>query len=91
MTLFFPLIYLLFGWLLGQTPWDVKSFASTLLTKLIIPLVIIYNVATHFSHMGGIIIATALTMLVLLLVSRVFSRDPVVNLCFCYLNIGWRW
>ncbi len=39
--------------------------------------------------MGGIIIATALTMLVLLLVSRVFSRDPVVNLCFCYLNIGW--
>ena len=25
----------------------------------------------------------------MLLLSRVFTKDPVQNLCFCYLNIGW--
>ncbi|KQN46602.1 permease [Serratia sp. Leaf50] len=89
MTIFLPLGYLLVGWLIGQTSWDIKTLASTLLTRLFIPLVIVFNIATHFSSMSGIIIATALAMLILLGVSRLFTRDPVLNLCFCYLNIGW--
>ncbi len=89
MAIFFPLFYLLVGWLVGQTSWDIRTLASWLLTKLVIPLVIIFNIATHFRSMSGIIIATALIMLLLLAISRLFSRDPVINLCFCYLNIGW--
>lgn len=89
MTLFFPLLYLLAGWLIGRTTLDIKAFVSAFLTKLIIPFVIIFNIATHFRSMGEIIIVTVIVMLVLLGVSRFIVRDPVKNICFCYLNIGW--
>ncbi|MBD2813433.1 permease [Xenorhabdus sp. Flor] len=89
MTIFLPLFYLLIGWLIGKTSWDIKVAISGLLTKFIIPIVIIFNISTHFNSMGGIIIVTALSMISLLGISRIFSRDPVTNLCFSYLNIGW--
>ena len=89
MTIFLPLLYLAAGWIAGQAPFDIKNVISKLLTKLIIPMVIIFNIATSFRSMGWIIIATALAMLTLLVVSKIFSRDPVMNLCFSYLNIGW--
>ncbi|ROR11204.1 permease [Erwinia sp. JUb26] len=89
MTIFLPLIYLLAGYAMGHTRWDIKALASLLLTRLIIPLVIIYNVSSYFHAMSGIIVVTALLMLILLSIGRRLSRDPVQHLCFFYLNIGW--
>ncbi len=89
MTIFFPVIYLFVGWLIGRGAWDVKSAASLLLTRLVIPAVIIFNISTRFGSMGTVIITTALTMLVMLTAGRYINRDPVMNLCFSYLNIGW--
>ncbi|MCA7014893.1 permease [Dickeya dadantii] len=89
MTIFFPVIYLFAGWLIGKASWDVKSAASWLLTRFVIPVVIIFNISTRFSNMSAIIIVTALVMLAMLFGGRYLNRDPVMNLCFSYLNIGW--
>lgn len=89
MTMLLPLAYLLLGWLCGKTHWNVKTPASWLLTRFIIPLVIIYNLSTHFSSMAGIIVVTALAMVLMLMLARWLWGDAVKALCFAYLNIGW--
>lgn len=89
MTIFVPLIYLFAGWLAGKTAWDFKAAASWVLTRAAIPVVIIFNIATHFDSMSTIIIATAVAMLIMLIASRYTIRDPIKSLCFSYLNIGW--
>ncbi|WP_217550166.1 permease [Pantoea sp. GbtcB22] len=89
MTIFFPLIYLFAGWLLGKTALDFKTAASWVLTRIAIPIVIMFNISSRFSSMSTIITATAVCMLTMLVVSRWIMRDPVKSLCFSYLNIGW--
>lgn len=93
MTIFYPLIYLLSGWLLGKlarkTTRTIKKQASKLLTKIIIPVVIIWNISSHSNSMGGIIIGAMVIMAVLLKVGGIINDEPIKKLCFCYLNIGW--
>ncbi|POZ63321.1 permease [Chromobacterium alticapitis] len=84
-----PLLYLMIGLGLGRAPFEIKSRASALLTKLVIPLVIIYNIATHRPGVFAVMAATMVMMLSLMLLSRLKTRDPVHALCFSYLNIGW--
>ncbi|WP_038906629.1 AEC family transporter [Dickeya oryzae] len=84
-----PLLYLLMGFIAGHTPLEIKGRASALLTKFVIPLVIIFNIATHRAGVFVIMLGMIVMMGVMLLVSRLQTRDPVQNLCFCYLNIGW--
>jgi len=88
-SLFAPLVYLLVGIGLGQVPFEIKGRASALLTKWVIPSVIIYNIATHRVGVFAIMLGMIAMMGLMLLLSRVFTRDPVQTLCFCYLNIGW--
>ncbi|WP_416413544.1 AEC family transporter [Pantoea sp. App145] len=89
MTIFVPLIYLFAGWLMGKTAWDFKTAASWILTRVAIPIVIIFNISTRFGSMSTIIITTAISMLIMLMASRYIIRDPIKSLCFSYLNIGW--
>ncbi|MBY0368368.1 MAG: hypothetical protein K2X12_19165 [Burkholderiaceae bacterium] len=89
LSLFAPLLYLGSGLALGRLPIDVKGRASALLTTVVIPFVIVYNIATAQADVFAVIAWVAATMAVLLALSRRVSRDPVRNLCFCYLNIGW--
>ncbi|WP_020559390.1 AEC family transporter [Thiofilum flexile] len=87
--LFAPLIYLLIGFGLGRTRFEIKGRASALLTKWVIPLVLIYNIATHQPGVFVIMLGMVVMVAIMLLLSRAFTPDPVQNLCFCYLNIGW--
>lgn len=89
MTLFLPLIYLLCGLIAGKLTWDAKPLLSLLLTKFIIPVVIIYNIATNFSNMGVVLITTIVVMSIMLLTGKFLRINPVSTLCFSYLNIGW--
>ena len=89
MTLFLPLIYLLCGLIAGKLTWDAKPVLSLLLTKFIIPVVIIYNIATNFSNMGVVLITTIVVMSIMLLTGKFLRINPVSTLCFSYLNIGW--
>ena len=89
MTLFLPLIYLICGLTAGKLSWDAKPLLSLLLTKFIIPIVIIYNIATNFSNMGVVLITTIVVMSIMLLTGKFLRINPVNTLCFSYLNIGW--
>ena len=89
MALFLPLIYLLCGLIAGKLSWDAKPVLSLLLTKFIIPVVIIYNIATNFSNMGVVLITTIVVMSIMLLTGKFLRINPVSTLCFSYLNIGW--
>lgn len=88
-SIFAPLLYLLVGLVVGRAPFEIKGRASALLTKFVIPLVIIFNIATHRPGVFSIMVGMMVMMAILLLLSRTQTRDPVQNLCFCYLNIGW--
>lgn len=89
MSIFFPLIYLFTGWLVGKTALDFKTAASWVLTRIAIPIVIIFNISTRFGSMSSIIVTTAVCMLAMLMACQRIMRDPVKSLCFSYLNIGW--
>ena len=84
-----PLLYLAIGIFLGKHPLEIKGKIAKLLTMVIIPIVIVYNIATHKDGTFVIMFGMVAIMLILLLGSRRFTNDPVQNLCFCYLNIGW--
>lgn len=88
-SILFPLFYLVAGFGLGQVPFDIKGRASALLTKIVIPTVIIFNIATHKSGVFAIMLGIIAMMSLMILISRLVTRDPVQMLCYCYLNIGW--
>jgi predicted permease len=89
MLMLSPIIYLLLGLGLGKTSYEIKETASAFLTKIVIPLVIIFNIVTNRSGVFPIMLGMIAIMFVMLLISKASSRDPIQNLCFCYLNIGW--
>lgn len=89
MLILLPLIYLLIGFIVGKSTYQLKDKTSYLLNRVVIPVVIIYNIATHQAGVFIIISASIMMMITMLLISRLFTKDPLVNLCFCYLNVGW--
>ncbi len=93
MGIILPLIYLLLGLVLTFTlpeQWGlrVKEGTSTLLTRWIIPGVIIYTVATSRLELFVTAAATMVLMLLLVRCAGFFTRDPVQKLAFVYLNAG---
>lgn len=88
-SVFTPLLYLLFGLVLGRTRLQLKGIASAFLTNVVIPLVIIYNLATYRSGLLAVVLGVMTIMVIMATVGGALTRDPVRNLCFFYLNIGW--
>ncbi|MEE8614642.1 MAG: hypothetical protein V3T11_05465, partial [Roseateles sp.] len=62
LSLFAPLLYLGSGLALGRLPIDVKGRASALLTTVVIPFVIVYNIATAQADVFAVIAWVAATM-----------------------------
>lgn len=89
-SLFLPLLYLLFGIILGRFPTKIiKNRLSSILSKWIIPLVIVYNIATYQEGMLYIMLGMILMMGIIVLIGKYFKIDAIETLCLCYLNIGW--
>lgn len=93
MGIILPLIYLSLGLglaLLLPEHWStrLKEGASTLLTRWIIPAVIIYTVATSRPELFFVAASTMMLMLLGVLCAGHFTRDPVQKLAFVYLNAG---
>lgn len=89
LSIFTPLLYLLFGLLLGQTKLQLKGMASAFLTKVVIPFVIIYNLASYQPGLLAVVLGIMAIMGVMAALGSFLTRDPIRNLCFFYLNIGW--
>lgn len=75
LSIFSPIIYLLFGLILGKFPIELKGRISMLLTKVVIPLVIIYNIATHQSGAFAIMLGIIIMMFLMLGLSRMVTGD----------------
>lgn len=93
MGIILPLIYLVAGLTLALTLPEhrgrrLKEWASALLTRWIIPAVIIYTVATSRPELFFVAASTMVMMLLGVLGAGRITRDPVQKLAFVYLNAG---
>lgn len=93
MGIILPLIYLSLGLGLAlllpeRQSTRLKEDASTLLTRWIIPAVIIYTVATSRPELFFVAASTMVLMLLGVLCAGRITRDPVQKLAFVYLNAG---
>ena len=93
MGMILPLIYLGVGFglaMLLPEHWSnrLKESASALLTRWIIPTVIIYTVATSRPELFFVAASTMVLMLLGVLGAGRITGDPVQKLAFVYLNAG---
>ena len=93
MGIILPLLYLGAGFglaMLLPEHWGnrLKESASALLTRWIIPAVIIYTVATSRPELFFVAASTMALMLLGVLCAGYITRDPVQKLAFVYLNAG---
>ncbi len=93
MGILLPLLYLSLGIglaLLLPERWGtrLKEEASTLMTRWIIPAVIIYTVATSRPELFFVAASTMVLMLFGVLSAGRITGDPVQKLAFVYLNAG---
>lgn len=93
MGMILPLLYLGVGFglaLLLPERWGnrLKESASALLTRWIIPTVIVYLVATSRPELFFMAASTMALMALLVRCAAFFTNDPVQRLAFVYLNAG---
>lgn len=93
MGIILPLLYLGVGIglaMLLPEHWGnrLKESASALLTRWIIPAVIIYTVATSRPELFFVAASTMVLMLLGVLCAGRITGDPVQKLAFVYLNAG---
>lgn len=93
MGMILPLLYLGVGFglaLLLPERWGnrLKESASALLTRWIIPTVIVYLVATSRPELFFMAASTMVLMALLVRCVAFFTNDPVQRLAFVYLNAG---
>lgn len=93
MGMILPLIYLGVGFGLATLlpeRWSnrLKESASALLTRWIIPTVIVYIVATSRPELFFMAASTMVLMALLVRCAAFFTNDPVQRLALVYLNAG---
>lgn len=93
MGMILPLLYLGVGFglaMLLPERWSnrLKESASALLTRWIIPTVIVYIVATSRPELFFMAASTMVLMVLLVRCAAFFTNDPVQRLALVYLNAG---
>lgn len=93
MGMILPLLYLGVGFglaMLLPEHWgnSLKESASALLTRWIIPTVIVYIVATSRPELFFMAVSTMVLMALLVRCAAFFTNDPVQRLALVYLNAG---
>ncbi len=90
-ALLFPLLSFICGLLLANTALNIqlKSLLSSLLARLFIPIVIIYNMVFYKSGSIGLILFSFFACIILFFIFLVLSKDRLSSLCFSYTNMAW--
>ncbi|MFD2438328.1 AEC family transporter [Modicisalibacter luteus] len=89
MTVIYPLLYMLGGLVVGRFIPSARTGLSAILTRILIPFVIAYNLLTYQAGTALLAIFCFIFCGVLFLLGQVFWRDKLRSLTFSYLNIGW--
>lgn len=90
-ALLFPLLSFICGLLLANTASNIqlKSLLSTLLARLFIPIVIIYNMVFYKAGSIGLILFSFFACIILFFIFFALSKDRLSSLCFSYTNMAW--
>ncbi len=91
MTLLLPISAFIFGLLLAQTEMagQAKKILSSLLARLFIPVVIVYNMVFYQAGSLALMLFSLISSVLLFYVFAYFAKDRLQALCFSYSNIGW--
>ncbi|MCM5704029.1 hypothetical protein [Larsenimonas salina] len=89
MSALLPLFYMIGGLMVGKYLPDVSALLSKVLTRVLIPYVIVFNLATYEAGTGTIAVASLLFCLTLFGVGTLIWKDRLTPILFSYLNIGW--
>lgn len=89
MALLLPLISFLIGYWGVQYLKPIRPLLAALLARLLIPLVIIYNMVFYKEGSLWLIGFSILSSIVLFSLFYYFSKDKLRALCFSYLNGVW--
>jgi len=91
MTFILPRSAFIFGLLLAQFKLaeKCKKVLSSLLARLFIPVVIIYNMVFYQAGSFALILFSFLSSIILFYLFAYYSKDRLQALCFSYSNIGW--
>ncbi|ENX61017.1 MULTISPECIES: hypothetical protein [Acinetobacter] len=91
MTFILPISAFIFGLLLAQfkVAEQAKKILSSLLARLFIPVVIIYNMVFYQAGSFALMGFSFITSIILFYGFFHFSKDRLQALCMSYSNIGW--
>ncbi|MDV2469498.1 permease [Acinetobacter chinensis] len=91
MALLFPLVAFICGLLLASAAvaTQLKPLLSMLLARLLIPVVIIYNMVFYKTGSVMLILFAFFSCCILFIVYLKLSRDRLASLCFSYTNMAW--
>ncbi|CAM4440548.1 hypothetical protein F901_00557 [Acinetobacter dispersus] len=91
MTFILPISAFVFGLLLAQfkVTEQAKKILSSLLARLFIPVVIIYNMVFYQAGSFALMGFSFITSILLFYCFFYFSKDRLQALCVSYSNIGW--
>jgi predicted permease len=91
LALLFPLVAFICGLLLASAAvaTQLKPLLSMLLARLLIPVVIIYNMVFYKTGSVMLILFAFFSCFILFIVYLKLSRDRLASLCFSYTNMAW--
>ena len=91
MNLILPLIAFVVGWILAQTRFAVglKPAFATLLARVFIPIVIIYNMVFYQTGSLSLMLFSFVSAVLLYALFMQCFKDRLGALCFSYVNMAW--
>lgn len=91
MALLLPLAGFICGLVLAMFSFssDLKSLLSTMLARLFIPVVIIYNMVFYKAGSLGLMLFSFFSAFLLFFIFLFISKDRLQALCFSYTNMVW--
>ena len=90
-TLLFPVVSFICGLILANLRFStcLKQHMSMLLARVLIPIVIIYNMVFYKSGSISLILFAFFSCFILFFFYLQLSRDRLASLCFSYTNMAW--
>ncbi|MCU4414424.1 permease [Acinetobacter sp. WU_MDCI_Axc73] len=91
MNLLLPLVAFIIGWILAQTRFAIrlKPTFATLLARVFIPIVIIYNMVFYRAGSLSLMLFSLVSAVLLYALFMQFFKDRLGALCFSYVNMAW--
>ncbi len=86
-----PLLGFCSGLILATTSFSqhLKSLFSSVLSRLFIPIVIIYNMVFYQAGSLGLMLFSFFSAVLLFFIYLFLSKDRLQSLCFSYTNMAW--